>query len=222
MNTHTSSLIALAALSLAGSALNADILLESALPTNTGHAVYVQNGVTITVDASPRNFARKTVNGLTGIGIADGNVTGEIDSSEYLRFTFSSAVKITGLSIAFLYADGNFGDVGNESAFIFANNAKYTLGVSTATSGTWTGGGTISNDSIANNSGGGGWVIAGNDIFSLGQTVTQIDLKAGNIGPNATYGDYAFRSVSWVVPAPGTGALAGLGLLAAARRRRAQ
>jgi hypothetical protein len=213
-----SSIVALSALTLAASA-NAGILLESQLPTNTNNAVFMIDGITVTASSAPRNFARKTINGFTGVGVAGGNVNAEIDSNESITFTFSSAVNINSLSIAFLYADGNFNDVGNESAHIFGDANKQVLAVTSINTGTWSGSGTLTNDSASSNAGGGAWTVSGTDIF--GGAVTQVTLRPGNQGPNATFGDYSFRSISFTaVPAPGAGALAGMGLLSIGRRAR--
>lgn len=175
------------------------------------------DGIQVDVSTWPRDMQLKTVNGVTGMGVERGAVSGEIDGWEFMEFEFHEAVVINCLEVAFLYDEGEFGDKWAEIARVLTDISDDTLTVTSDTTAVWTNSGTVINLSIANESGGGHWRIEGDDIF--GGAVTKVKLKSGNPGHKAKYADFAFVKMG-VVPTPGTTALLGVGALAAVRRRR--
>ncbi|MEO1130258.1 MAG: hypothetical protein AAFX05_11205 [Planctomycetota bacterium] len=201
----------------------AGMIDQSSLPDGANMAMVMDDGVNITVSSTGGNFKKKTVNGVQATGISGGSVNGEIDGDEMMLFEFDQAVTITSLSIAHLYTDGEFGDNGDETAaFLVAetmggSTVTFELEATTATMGTWSGLGTATNDSIATEAGGGAWTISGTDIF--GQQVVSVKLVSGNAGNQAKFGDYGFRSLSFIPTPASAGVLAAAGICALRRRR---
>ena len=177
------------------------------LPTQT----FVFGSTSMDVVADPRAFSRKTVgtgaNVSTGVGIAGGNVDGEIDPngaggaiSESISFLWDDPVVIDSLNISFLYPSGEFGDVVNERALIsvlpvIGPEILYYLTATGATTGTWTGGGLLSNVTLAQDgspgpAGGGEWNVSG-DLF--GQPIIALVLRSGSASPGASKkSDFSF------------------------------
>lgn len=177
-------------------------------------------GVQIGVGSAPRAFKPKTVNSVTGMGIAGGSVDAEIDGQESISFSFSKPVRITSFSVAHLYAAPNFGDNPNEVAYVDAGFTHFGLYVTGATTASWSGFGSVVNDSIATTAGGGAWTVFGDDLF--GGAVTQLSFRSGNPGGNGSFADFTFVELGFrVIPLPGVAGLglAGLGVLATMRRR---
>jgi hypothetical protein len=179
----------------------------------------------VDVSAQPRAFKHKTVNSVTAVGVAGGSVDGEIDGAESIDFAFlSGGVKVKKLSIAFLYAAGNFGDNPGEVAKFSTSAGDFLLTVTGTTSATWTGLGTAVNSSIASEAGGGKWTITGDDIF--GECIDSLRLMSGNVGTSKK-ADFSFVCLEFeqckAVPLPSAAGmgLAGLGLVGGLRRRRA-
>ena len=117
-----------AALALAastGSAFGAQIVFTPADFT-TGTSVANLTGATVT--SSPRPFDKKTIAGIEGLGVQGGFVDGEIDLSgpESITFTFANPTQLTDLQLAFLYKDGNFGDIVSEVARLVVTVAGVT------------------------------------------------------------------------------------------------
>ena len=191
----------------------------SDIPQNTNHADLLLDGIDIDVDSSPRDFIYKTTNGTTGVGVKHGSVNGEIDNDEYIEFTFETPVYVTSFSVGQLYASGNFGDNPDEVAMLLTSDAgSFELTVTSETTATWSGAGLASNVSIANNSGGGEWLVSGGSLF--GAPVTSVKFASGNPG-GGQLSDYTFVSMGFrKVPAPGTLAISGIAGCAFARRRR--
>jgi len=199
------------------STANADVLSYLDLTEGVSSMSVDVGGVQVDVTTSPRVMKLKTVNGITGMGIKDGEVSGEIDGYEYMKFEFDQAVTIDCLEIAFLYDNYQFGDHPAEIARVITDISDDTLTVTGPTTAVWTNSGVVVNLSIATEAGGGYWQISGDDIF--GGEITSLKLKSGNPGTKAKYADFSFVKMS-VVPAPGTAFLFGAGALAATRRRR--
>jgi hypothetical protein len=215
----TAALLSVAACTAVASANLSPFTVDQSELTIGQQQVSLDKGMDVDVGASHRNFRAKTVNGVTGVGIRGGAVSGEIDGTESITFTFDTAVNVTELQISFLYDNGQFGDSPAEAALIATNVGENVLQVTGPTSASWTGAGTVTNASVATEAGGGHWILAGNDIF--GGAITSLTLSSGNPGHAGRFGDYAFVSLNAVpVPAPaGVGLAAGLGLVATRRRR---
>jgi hypothetical protein len=168
---------------------------------------------------SVRDFARKTVNGVTGVGVRGGSVSGEIDREEVVSFYFDGPVAVSELQISFLYDNGQFGDNPAEKALISTDLGDFYLSVVGPDTAAWTGSGTSENLSLATEAGGGHWRLSGENIF--GGAITELHLSSGNPGKGGRFGDFSFVSLNaGLVPTPGAVALLGLGGLTAAKRRR--
>ncbi|GJM18233.1 MAG: hypothetical protein DHS20C14_04460 [Phycisphaeraceae bacterium] len=215
-STTCGPLAVLAGIAFASSA-NAGVISQADLAEVSNQVIDV-DGVSTTVSSTPKRLQRKTVNGVTGMGIKGGNVNGEIDKYESMNFSFDAPVVVDGLTIAFLYDDGQFGDQPAEIARVVVDGDAYTLSVTGPTTAVWAGLGLVENISIATEAGGGAWRVSGDDIF--GGAISSLTLESGNPGRKAKYADFSFVSLSTAVPAPGTAAMLGLGGLVAVRRRR--
>lgn len=216
MKTRTlcGAVVALAGLAPFASAgiLNQSDLLQglSSQAVSTGDSI-------VTVTTTNGVTKRKTVNGVTGMGISGGSVDGEIDGCESMTFAFDAPTTVDELTISFLYNDHEFGDHPAEVAKIIAGDFVGTLTVTSATTAVWTGGGSVTNLSIATEQGGGEWQLTG-DLF--GGEISSFTLLSGNKGSQAKYADFSFVSLH-TVPTPGAAALLGLGGVLVTRRRRA-
>ncbi|MEQ8770136.1 MAG: hypothetical protein RIB60_06465 [Phycisphaerales bacterium] len=208
--------IAAVVVSAAGTA-HAGVLTQADLAEGVSYQELAIDGVTVTVTTDDGVTKRKTVNGVTGVGVSGGTVNGEIDTREALNFDFASPLAVDEITIAFLYDNGQFGDHPAEVADFVTDLGTYTLQVTGPTTATWSGGGMVENMSIATEAGGGAWTLSG-DLF--GGAISKLSLVSGNPGSQATYADFSFVSLN-AVPTPGAAALLGLGGLALARRRRA-
>ncbi len=201
---------------------HAGVISFSDLPTGTNNVSIgglASGSVTADVVSFDGNFRPKTVAGVTAVGVQGGSVNGEIDGSQYIEFSFSAPVFVNSISIAHLYTAGNFGDVWNETALFSTDIGDFTLEATGATSGAWTGGGLLVNDSPAVEKSGGAWSVLGGDIF--GGAITSIRLSSGNAGNQSKYGDFGFVGMEVsAIPGPGALALFAGAMLAGARRRR--
>jgi hypothetical protein len=208
------------AVSLFGSicgAASATTINHTDLTDGASVAIFALDGINITVTSSGGNFQQKTVAGLTATGISGGTVDGEIDSSEFLTFSFDQPVTVTSMSIAHLFRDGHYGDTADETAEFATSAGNFQFVASGVDTGDWNGFGAVANDSPAINNFAGGWTIAGGDVF--GFAITSLVMRSGNPGLDTGLGDFGFRQIQFAaVPAPG--ALALLGLFVAAPRRR--
>lgn len=228
MNATTLAVAAATLTALSGAA-SAATITHADLPNGSNLVNLNLDGVGVAISAPVRTFKSKTVNGTTATGIAGGAVDGEIDGrDEAIVFTFTEPVAIDTLSVAFLYTDGNFGDVGDEVAKFVTSLGDFTLTATTGTVGTWNGpSGAVTNVSIATQAGGGEWLIEAtirNLQGIFGGPITSMELRSGEPGAQGKYSDFSFVSTSFVreVPAPGSIALVGAaGLLTFTRRRRA-
>ena len=183
-----------------------------------------------TVTSTNGPFASKTVAGYKSTGVGGGLEGGEIDlHGEIITFVFAQPQSITKLVLANLYAAHEHDDAYNEQALIrvtFAGGggADYVLSLTSATTATFTGPGTVTNLSPGLFTGGGAWKLT--DPFGSAAVKT-IQLLA--IGPpqpeDMRNNDYGFHSMYSVVAIPEPGGLAlvsaGLGGLALFGRRRA-
>lgn len=167
-------------------------------------------------------IAYKTVGSVTGAGIKDGYVSGEIDGKgpEYIKFTFTTPQYVESLLLAFLYPSGQFGDAVNEAARLVVGapgggSTTYWLTATGFTSCTWTGTGSCSNVVAAKAPAGALWRL--DNPFA--GPISWLTLTVASSG-SSSKSDYSF--VSMAVPEPGALAILGIGLLGGgiARRRR--
>lgn len=205
-----------AVLCLCAAEARGGIIFYSDLPEGNNATTIVSNGVTVNVTAFGGNFKYQIGSETAAAGVSGGVVDGEIDNTEYILFTFSQPVFINLLSVAYLYTAGNFSDLVDEHARFTTSIGNFDLVADTATTATWNGSGTVTNNSPAVEGGGATWTIAGADIF--GGPITSLILESGNPGPNLGNADYGFRRLNFEIPGPGT--LAGLGVLLFMPRRR--
>ena len=219
MNLKSAAIIS--AIAAAAGSAHAGLIDHTDLTAGTSHVDLLIDGVDIDVDASPRPFKPKTVNGDTAVGIAGGAVDAEIDNDEYILFTFSQPVLVSELSVAHLFTDGNFGDIVDETALITTDAGSFTLVADTATTGIWSGLGSLTNVSPGTESGSGYWMtqtVQGSSIF--GAPITFIRLESDQPSSQAKYGDFGFVDLAFtpVLPSPAT--LPAFALAATLVRRR--
>lgn len=213
-------LCAIAGFVLFGSSVcHANVITHQQLVSGQSNMLLSANDSIVTVNAAGGNFESKTVAGFAATGLSGGNVNGEIDGQQALTFLFAQPVSVSSLTIAFLFTAGHHGDLSNEVALFSTDRGWFTLEAAGATSGDWTGSGTVINLSPAIEGGGGIWMIAGNDIF--GGPITSLTLSSGNPGSHSSFGDFSFHSMTLAaIPAPGAVALlAGAALIGCLRRR---
>lgn len=187
-----------------------------------------------TVTSLNGNVSWKTLNAWTGIGVGGGGVDAEIDGTEAIELEFDSSSVISSFELVFLYEPPTYGDVeygsdSDESAYIEAFYGGASIGVimvnvTNFTTATVSGGGTISNLSVGDSSGGGAWLVS-NPFGS--QLVDMLKFYSADPWPVGTpfddqdsYSDFAVGATTYRVPEPATVLLLGLGLCGAARLRR--
>jgi hypothetical protein len=182
---------------------------------NPGHAVSFDAaswpgpyaGITIT---SSGQLNTKSFAGFTGLGVRNGNVSGEIDVSgnEWIRFTFDAPIIINSLTLGTLYPNGEFNDTVNEIARITVNNSfTHELQATGFTTATWTGSGSVVNASVARDGspssegaqGFGAWQLT-NPFGNM--SVSTLKFQAKKIG-DGTYRDSDFSIVNLIGAAPG-------------------
>lgn len=226
----------LAALPVSASAATADIFGSTFGTGATRTFTGLLGGIDATFNAHGGNFQTKTVRGWTGVGVS-GKTGGEIDIGESIVGTFSTAVYVPYLTLAFLFDGPEFNDV-QERASISAvladgTNVSYTLTALFRGDYDYTGPSFVDNLSRPTRNNAGVWDIE--DPFD-GAAIRSLTLTAliGECGRGActNQSDFALHSLGIErvasppaeIPEPGSVALVLSGLLAvgALARRRTQ
>jgi len=184
--------------------------------------------VTATGNSAGGVFGHKTINGVTGVGVNGGGsvVDAEIDNHERITFSSLTTQNLSSFTVAFLYANGSFGDTVNEFALLDVVNGvttALTLKVTSQSTATLDGsaGATVANLSAGNNGGGGEWLVTLNSPLAFHSLI----FETADGGSTANLGDFAFVNFTTAVPEPSTWAMmilgfAGVGFMAYRRRRR--
>ncbi len=172
-----------------------------------------------TVSSTPRNFKKKSFDGIDGFGVAGGFVKGEIDlAGEMIVIDYKTPTRINEITLGFMFQAGNFGDLINEVARITVTLLdsvfEADFSVTGPNTGTWSGdpGATIENVAEGTEPNGGAWRIL--DPFG-DLLVTQLKFTAVAVegAPNnKTNSDFSIVSVTSDVPEPGAIGLLGLAM----------
>jgi hypothetical protein len=194
----------------------------SALTINAGDLTAGTNAVDLgfaKVNASPDNFAHKSVAGYDVVGVHGGYEYGEIDlARESIGIMFTEATVVSDLSLGLLFVRGEHEDVlvevaGVDVVFADGTTGSYSLQVLDGLTASWNGSTTgVTNLSPA--------LFGGAGVFSVANpfgdaAVKSISLIGQGLASPLDYrnSDYGFVSLSGTpVPEPGTVSLISLGL----------
>lgn len=174
------------------------------------------------------NGGTHTDQGISGRGILGGAAGGEIGVGETLVMDLGASYTIKSFQLGLVYDGPEFGDpneVAQVSFFDGANSSlgAYTLTITGTTTASWTGPGTVSNLSPADQPGAGHWKVDDLNIANVSKieftALSQCFVRSVQGCSNDS--DFIVTSVT-AVPEPGTYAmfLAGLGALGFIAKRR--
>ncbi|MEZ5317446.1 MAG: PEP-CTERM sorting domain-containing protein [Vicinamibacterales bacterium] len=181
-----------------------------------------------TATAIGGDFSWQSLNGWDGYGVSGGSVEGEIDGGEAIEIAFDAPSLVQSMQLIFLYEPPTYNDVehgptDDEAASIEAFAGGISLGVVTVqvTGFTTATGGALTNLSIADETGGGAWLLT--SPFGS-QPIDLLRITPANPGPDASYSDLSLGTTTFEavpVPEPVSVLLVGAGLVGLGRRRRA-
>jgi hypothetical protein len=193
--------------------------LGSAQATTITQADLTQGATTVsagglTATATGGSFFHKTVAGVTGVGINGPTVPGEITQGENIKFDSATTQFLFSFEVTFLFPNGFQGDTVNEVALLGLADpaASITLTATSPTTATLAGAvGTVTLESVANNSGAGEWLVN----LTSPVAFKHITFAPDPGGSNAAQGDFAFVSMTFApaVPEVSTWAMMMLGFM---------
>lgn len=189
--------------------LFADQILYNQLTTGAS-SVTISGYATVT--ASGGTFDEKTWDNVTGTGVKNGLVDGEIDEKEAITISFVNPQDIDQFQVAFLYDAGVCGDSKDEFAVVYDDGTKNILQLtgSTGTTATWSGAGTVTCISPGANGGAGLFEVT--NPFGT-KAISSITFGADPSATSASGADYAFEEIkTHSVPEPSSLSLILIGI----------
>jgi len=169
-----------------------------------------------------KNFNKNTIDGFQNVG-ALGGVQGEFDvnspTSQGMLVSYLTPQTIQSITIGFLYPKGVFDDLNNEVAKITFNGVTtYTLEATGSNTFLWSGGGTVTNLSLATGGGAGEWKIT--DPFVGSVTSIEFSPFDTGVGSNSTNSDFGINEIVSAVPEPISFLLLGSAMVGAILRKK--